>query len=897
MLPFRRFPLAELQRAQRRAALFETVFNYIHFHVYRGAWSAPGRSSCSGTWSRPRPTSRCRPTSRSTSRPRRVMLEFDLRRRRAVAGAGRIARGGLRPAARGDARPSRRRARGRGPARRARAAPARAGLERHRRRLAGDATSPIAGSRRRAARRPGGAGGGPRRDARLTYGELDARANRLARRLRAPRRRAGGPGRRSACERSPELVGGAARGARRRAAPTCRSIPPTRRSAWPCCSRTPGAAVLLAERAASRPPCRSRRARCSVLDERRRGRARPGACRRRAAVSAANLGLRDLHLRLDRPAQGGRGRHTARSPTWSAGISRAYGTGPGDRATPRRRARLRRLGLGDLAAARRGRQPAPGRTRRSAPTPAGWPPGWRRERDHPVLPADARSPRPSCRGLASPSGRSGARCGSCSPAGTACAVRPRAGAAVRPAQPYGPTEATVVRDLAQGGAAARKPASERPAPDRPADREHAVYVLDARPASRCRSASPGELCIGGAGLARGYLGRPELTAERFVPDPFGRAAGRAALPHRRPGALAAGRRRSSSSAASTTRSRCAASASSWARSRRRSLRHPAVREARGGGARGRAGRRAGWSPTSSPRRAGAPEALAELRAFLRRAAAGVHGARRASCVLDALPLTPNGKVDRRALPRARRRPRRRAGGRTWRRARRSRSCSPAIWARGAGRRRGSASHDDFFELGGHSLLATQLVSRLREAFGVELPLRALFEAPTVAGAGRGGRRALRAAARRPPAPPLAPVPRERRRCRSPSPSSGSGSSTSSSRAAPAYNIPAAVRLAGALDAAALGARASPRSCAATRRCAPRFAGGRRPSRCRSIAPRRSRSPLPLVDLRGAAAGGARGRVPAPGARGGAAARSTSPRGPLLRAALLRLGGRASTCCC
>jgi len=124
--------------------------------------------------------------------------------------------------------------------------------------------------------------------------------------------------------------------------------------------------------------------------------------------------------------------------------------------------------------------------------------------------------------------------------------------------------------------------------------------------------------------------------------------------------------------------------------------------------------------------------------------------------LDALPLTPNGKVDRKALPppaAVRPAP---AGARVAPRTA-TEEALVAIWAEVLGVEE-LGTEDDFFDLGGHSLLAVKVVSQVREAFAVEVPLRVMFDWPTVAGLGRAvddARGRDQAAA-----PPLVPVPRE-----------------------------------------------------------------------------------------------------------------------------------------
>jgi amino acid adenylation domain-containing protein len=462
---------------------------------------------------------------------------------------------------------------------------------------------------------------------------------------------------------------------------------------------------------------------------------------------------------------------------------------------------------------------------------------------------------------------------------------------------YGPTEATIYSlwtrlDERHAG----PPAIGRPAPG------ERVLLLD-RWLQPVPPGVPGEICLGGAGLARGYLERPDLAAERFVPDPTaddGPATADAAGPgarlyrtgdlarHLPDGRLEFLGRRDRQVKVRGLRIEPGEVEAALAR-------HPGVAQAvvvprSESGTPGGDVRLVAYVVPRPPT-AGEPTGAA-FEAELRETAGHSLPAFMVPSqfvILDSLPLTAIGKLDVAALPEPSRHRRPGSGGLSTA-APPLPPCTPVeevlcgLWAEVFGLEEVGAG-DDFFSLGGHSLLATQLISRLREAFRIELPLADLFAAPRLADLAAVVERALAGAG----PPPLVAAPR---------PAEVPLSFAQQrlwflDRLQPEsrlYVIASASRLRGRLAPAALAAacREIVRRHEALRTCFPARDG--RPVQEIRAADMAAEIRLPLVDL-ARLAGPAREAEAARLAAAAARIRFDLARGPLLRLGLLRLGPR------
>ncbi|KAF4406782.1 amino acid adenylation domain-containing protein [Streptomyces lycii] len=378
-------------------------------------------------------------------------------------------------------------------------------------------------------------------------------------------------------------------------------------------------------------------------------------------------------------------------------------------------------------------------------------------------------------------------------AGEACPpeVMARWAPRVRMFNGYGPTEAVVASTV--GGPLS---GTDRPPIGRPTT-AHRVYVLD----RDLRPALPGvtgELYVAG-GLARGYAGRPGLTAQRFLADPYGPPGTRMYrtgdlvrwLPD---GQLDYVGRSDDQVQLRGFRIELGEIESVIAA-------HPGVATAvvtvRGDGSGDK--RLVGYIVPDASGTADAPALTAAVRERVADALPQ-HMVPSGFVVLDALPLTPQGKVDRKALP---------APDHTDRDAGRGprtpvEEIICGLFADVLGLERIGVD-EDFFAAGGHSLLATRAVGRARSLLGVELPIRTLFEARTAAGLAER----VAGAAQARPAPKLAP-----RTDRPPAEGDGSAPLSHAQRrlwfagrleqgGRGSYNVPFAVRLTGRLDVQAL----------------------------------------------------------------------------------------------
>nr|MBA3455839.1 amino acid adenylation domain-containing protein [Deltaproteobacteria bacterium] len=300
--------------------------------------------------------------------------------------------------------------------------------------------------------------------------------------------------------------------------------------------------------------------------------------------------------------------------------------------------------------------------------------------------------------------------------------RPRPGLPFVLVNNYGPTECTV---LCLSGVVTPPTLASQRAPDlgRPTDNVQ-VYVLDDRrepvPIGVC-----GELYIGGEGVGDGYLGRPELTAEKFVKNPFGvgRLYQTGDLARWLPdGAVEFVGRLDQQVQIRGFRVELGEIEATLGQ-------HPSIREVVVVAREDAPGEKQLVAYVVG--RDAPPDAVA-LRGHLKEKLPE-YMVPAAFVVLDALPLTPNGKLDRKALPAP--------AGDAFQRAEYVAPRTPEeetlaqIWSDLLGVPR-VGIRDDFFAIGGHSLLAARVVSRISAALGVAVPVRLIFDAPTIAGLAR-----------------------------------------------------------------------------------------------------------------------------------------------------------------
>jgi amino acid adenylation domain-containing protein len=354
---------------------------------------------------------------------------------------------------------------------------------------------------------------------------------------------------------------------------------------------------------------------------------------------------------------------------------------------------------------------------------------------------------------------------------------------------YGPTETTI------WSSAWRVESGETPISIGRPIANTRLYVLD----KRLRTVPvgvTGELYIGGAGLARGYRDRPALTAERFIPDPFGTPPGARLY---RSGDLARWRADGTIECLGRTDHQVKIRGFRVELGEIEAVlaRHPTIREtvvlARPDSA-GEMRLAAYIVVPDGPNQ----NSAAALRGWLK-GLLPEYMIPSAFVSLDALPLTPNGKVDRQALPDPTR-PGLSEGADFVPPRGPVEAALAEIWRELLG---GAliGAHDGFFERGGHSLLALQLLGRVRQIFDVEVPLESFLDEPTVSrlaclvGRGLAEGTAVRGM-------PLMPVPRD-----GPLPASFAQERLwfldQLEPARISYHIPSAVRLEGPLDIPAL----------------------------------------------------------------------------------------------